>query len=350
MNRSSSLMQAAVILNSLPKQQAAKVLSRLELGDIKTALDAVKRLDNVSALQLSQALDRLTAETQRWRDESERPNSQEFEAQQTLEQALAIPRTPLEQAVSAESPFKFLIDVIPVIRGHLLQDEHPKNIAIVLSMLPPDVASETMKGLDPALRLSVLKRICEIDELHPEEVAQLSFALKLRLKQVLNSRQTKTLGVDLAAKLLSCSDDQTQESLITHMGQTDPELAAKLQRSVFKIERLETMSSNELRTILKSVDTSSWAPALKNASSKLKSRIFDCMAAHPAELLAHEIEQMGHVEGGVEDVARQNIIQVVLRLAREGKIELRKNGPRTSSSVFPAVAYDAGSNATSSIS
>ena len=342
-------MQAAVVLNSLPKQQAAQVLSRLEPCDIKSVLDAVQRLDDVSADQISSSLDRLATETQRWRNKTVSSDKID-KVQQAVEDALSMPQTELERVTEATKPFAFLVDVIPMIRLHLLQDEHPKNVAIVLSMLPPDVASTTMQGLDPALRVSVLKRVCEIEELHSEDVAQLSFALKLRLKKLLNAQQQKTVGVDLAAKMLSCTDASTQETLLAHMGQTDPDLAVKLQRSVFKIDRIETLSDDEVRTILKHVDTSSWAPALKNAASSLKSRVFACMGARPADLLAHEIEEMGHVDGSVEELARQNIIQVVLRLAREGRIELRKNGPRQQNAhPFPAVAYESGVVTTSTI-
>ena len=341
-------MQAAVVLNSLPKKQAAVVLSRLEPGDIKTVLDAITRLDDVSASKISEALDRLATETERWRSSNLEVEVKLEQVRQSVDEALATPKTKLEQAVDSDKPFGFLIDVIPMIRLHLLEDEHPKNVAIVLSMLPPDVASQTMQGLDPALRVSVLKRICEIEELNVEDVAQLSFALKLRLKKLLNSRQRKTIGVNLAANMLSCSDEDTQESLIAFMGQTDPDLAVKLQRSVFKIDRLETMSADQIRMVLKHVDTSVWAPALKNAPSSLKTKIYASMAAKPAELLAHEIDQIGHVDGAIEDLARQNIIQVVLRLAREGRIELRRRD-RTSSTL-PPLSYDGPSSATSPIS
>lgn len=345
-------MQAAVVLNSLPKQQAALVLSRLEPSDIKTVLDAIKRLDDVSALQISSALDRLVAETKRWRsgENHELPEKLE-EVRQSVDDALATPRTNLERSTESDKPFGFLIDVIPMVRLHLLEDEHPKNIAIVLSMLPPDIASTTMKGLDQALRVSVLKRVCEIEELEVEEVAELSFALRLRLKKLLNSRQRKTIGVDLAANLLSCSDEGTQNALLTFMGQTDPDLAVKLQRSVFKIERLESLAVHELRLIMRNVDTSVWAPALKNAPASLKSRIYDCMAARPAELLAHEIDQIGYVEGPIEDLARQNVVQAVLRLAREGRIDLQKIEDNPSSSpMLPPLAYNASGPATSPIS
>lgn len=347
MNRTSSLMQAAVVLNSLPKQQAAEVLSRLEPGDIKTVLDAITRLDDVSASLISTALDRLATEAYRWQSGDEEYDKKTEQVRRTVDEALAAPRTNLEKSVESDKPFGFLIDVIPMVRLHLLEDEHPKNIAIVLSMLPPDVASQTMKGLDPALRVSVMKRVCEIEELHVEEVAQLSFALKMRLKKLLNSRQRKTIGVSLAANMLSCSDEETRESLITFMGQTDPDLALKLQRSVFKIERLEKMPIDQIRVILRHVDTSVWAPALKNASSELKSKILKSMAARPAELLAQEIDQIGHVDGAIEDLARQNLIQTILRLAREGRIELRS--PDRSMPPAPPLSYDGPSAATSPI-
>lgn len=179
MSRSSSLMQAAVVLNSLPKTQAAKVISRLEPSDIKIVLDAITRLDDVSADEISKAMTRLTSDATRWRagDDSNQEGAVS-EAQRHLDEALAAPKTKLGKRTKADSPFAFLLETIPMIRSHLLSDEHPKNIAIVLSTLPPDVASATMKGLDNSLRFSVLKRLCEIEELEEAEVAELSSTLR----------------------------------------------------------------------------------------------------------------------------------------------------------------------------
>lgn len=343
-------MQAAVVINSLPKQLAAKVLSRLEPCDIKTVLDAITRLDDVSAAEISKAMARLAADTVRWRSNDD-PNHESAldEAQKHLDAALATPRSQVERALESSSPFAFLLETIPMIRTHLLSDEHPKSIAIVLSTLPPDVASETMKGMDPSLRFSVLKRMCEIEEIDEGEVAELSFALKLRFRKLLNSRQAKSAGLGKAADLLSCSDPEIRESLLAYVGQSDPDLAHKLQRSVFGIERLESLSSGEIRTILRHVDTSCWAPALKNAQSSLVTKILGNMAPGPAELLNHEIAEIGHIGENIEDIARQNIIQVVLGLAREGKVELRKNGPRKPNPMFPQVDQAGPSDATSFI-
>lgn len=341
MNRSNNLMQAAVVLNSLPKQQAANLLSRLEPGDIKTVLDAIKLLDGVSASQISEALNRFAAETERWRVGNGYASDAAVEnAQRTLDVALATPPSQLETDAESTSPFEFLVDVLPMLRMHVLQDEHPKNIAIVLSMLSPSVASEVMQSLDDILRVSVLKRLCELDEVHEEEVAELSFAIKLRLKKLLNSQQSNSAGVNIAADMLSCTDNGMRETLLAVMGQTDPDLADKLNRSVFKIDRLETLDDAEVKTVLKHVDTASWAPALKNAPATLQTKVFANMARTAAEMLNDEMSEIGRVDKHVEHHAQQDIVQTVLKLAREGKLELR-NGPRQSpiTTVFPQLNH-----------
>ena len=61
------------------------------------------------------------------------------------------------------------------------------------------------------------------------------------------------------------------------------------------------------------------------------------MAPRPGEFLAFEISEIGHVSASVEDLARQNIIQVVLQLARDGKVELRSRKRESNHVTFPSV-------------
>lgn len=336
MNRSSSLMQAAVVLNSLPKKQAAQLLARLEPGDMKSVMEAITRLDDVSAEQISACLKKLADDAERWKGTQESDSSPEVAAaKKQLDNALSIvPKKP-DWKTNQEQPFDFLLETIPVIRNHVLEDEHPRNVAIILSCFPPEVASQCMNGLEPNLRISVIKRLCELEEIEEEEISELGYALRMRLNKLLNSRAAKTIGMQTAAELLSCSNPSLQESLLTHVGQTDPDLAHKLQRSVIRIERLLTLESEEIKLVLKNVDTACWAPAIKNASPELIDLIMVNLADHPRQLLAQEINEIGAVTSEAEGEARKSIVQVVLKLAREGKIELQRTGPRQKAAALP---------------
>jgi flagellar motor switch protein FliG len=345
MNDTSSLKQAAVILKSLPRAQAAVILSRLEAADIQTVLDTINTLDRVTADEISSSLDRLNRESRRWKTGAERDVNALLVDSDEIEGGIQDRRSSL--TVDPAHPFAFLVDTLPMVRDHLLQDEHPKNVAIVLSMLPPDVASLCMNSFEPNTRVSVLRRMCELDEVNQEEVMQLSYALKLRHKKITNNRAHQNKGVDSAAELLSCSDQETQDRLLAHINQSDPDLADKLQRSVFKIEDVEFLSDEEVKVLLRNVDTSCWAPALKAAPLSLQSKILGNLAEKPAAILNREIDDSGSVDEHTQSLARRQIINGVLTLNKQGKINLGKGSAK--GSVFPKVEYGQSASTMSTI-
>ncbi|MEM7784379.1 MAG: FliG C-terminal domain-containing protein [Planctomycetota bacterium] len=316
MNRASSLTQAAIVLSSLPKKHAAMILSRLNPTDIKTLLQAIMRLDKDAARGINSALKRFRKDTARWSVAT--ASLEEVQAQ--VEAALDTPPSEFEIKSESEQPFDFLIETHAAIRTHLLSEEHPRNIAVVLSMLPPQMASETLGDLEEVLKVSVLRRLCEIEEIREEEVTDLSFALKLRLKKILASWYSKSKGINLAAELLTCADESTQEKILEIMNQSDPDLAKRLRRSVISIEDLTKYSGSDIRILLKHVDTAVWAPALKNCDSELQQFIMAHMGQQPTEILQFEIENLGYVSDKAQDQARQCILKELLRLSRDGKL------------------------------
>jgi flagellar motor switch protein FliG len=324
MNASSSLSQAAIILKSLPKRQAASILSRLEAADIQTVLDAIKNLDQVTADQIMESLERLHQESRRWKTEP----AEKLVVDQLLDAANLganfVGEAPPAGINDTDHPFGFLVDAIPPVRDHLLEDEHPQNIAIVLSTFPPEMASTTMKSLDPVTRVSVLKRLCELDELDQAAVAQLSYALKLRYRKLMNKQQYKKPGMQSAVAMLSCSDPQTQETMFALLNQSDPDLAENLLRRVIKLEDLAALKATEIKAVLRNVDTSCWAPALKKAPLAIQKKFLDNMGQRPAELLSQEMANIGDVDESMSHLARKQIINVALKLQREGKIKLLK--------------------------
>ena len=328
MTQSNSLMQAAIVLNSLPAQQAAQLLSRLDSVDLKRVLTAAKQLDHISAEQITDCLNQLKSDTQRFDSAALGPDTEDIEyAKLQIEKALAVEPPNLALSKKSRKPFDFLAQAIPTIRNLVLSDEHPRNIAIVLSMFEPGLASQTMKQLDPNLRISVLKRMCELDEIRDDDIIELVYALRMRYNKLVNSRQGRSAGVESAANLLSCSDAATREALLAYVSQSDPDLANTLQRSVFGIERLCQFTDSDLKTVLKNVDTSCWAPALKNASAEVIDKILNNMALAPRELLSHEIAQIGDVGSAQQDAARRNIVNAVLELSRKGKVNVQSRVP-----------------------
>ena len=79
--------------------------------------------------------------------------------------------------------------------------------------------------------------------------------------------------------------------------------------------------------MLRNVDTSCWAPALKKAPLAIQKKFLDNMGQRPSELLSQEMANIGDVDDSVAHLAQKQIINVALKLHREGKIKLLKWRP-----------------------
>ena len=303
MNQLNSLQLAAVVLKSLPAEQAVKMAGHLDTPELSTLLEAARTVPEVSISDLEKTFDAL--------DEATR-ELQTVNAEPTVASYFGQVEVPL---------FDFLEDTKLTYCQQLLEDEHPRNIAIVLAHLSPDKASDILQSLDPALRLSVVKRLCESNIEADEEAADLRFTLKLRLQRLVSLNSTQNNGLDIAAKLLSCISPDAQESLLTHINQDDPDLARNLEASVFQFDDLQQLSDEEIVVLLKNVDTSLWAPALRIADFATQSKVLKNFGERPAKFVNREIAEIDQVDHEVSLKAQKRIINSLLKLRRLGKID-----------------------------
>lgn len=323
MSLSSSLTRAAVVVNRLSTDYAARVLSRLEPEDIKSVLAAISQLKKSTPLEVRDSIERFATETGIEINRRIHVSGSGLTNSDSRESDVLSYRS-VSTTCESELPFSFLNTVDHETKLQLLEDEHPRNIALVLSCVEPDAASNLISTLDPVLRVSVLKRICELEELDPEEIAYLGFELKSRLDKLTGLEQESALGIDVASRVLSGVDETIQYSLLAEIDQADPDMARFLKSSVVVFEDLERLDSDGLKLVLSKLDTSVLAPALKHASSSLQIRVFDVLAEKPTKLLALEMDEMAPVDQSSQQSARKAVIKAMLDLSLAGRIEFPK--------------------------
>lgn len=323
MSLSSSLTRAAVVVNSLPTDYASRVLSRLEPDDIKSVLAAISKLKHSNPLEVRDSIERFASETGMEINRRMHLSGDESTDADSLDSGELSYRA-VNTTCESELPFSFLKTVDHETQLHLLQDEHPKNIALVLSCVDPETASDLISSLDPILRVTVLKRICELEELDPEEIAFLGFELKSRLEKLNGLERESTLGIDVASRVLSGVDETVQYSLLAEIDQADPDMARFLKKTVLVFEDLERLAVDDLKLVLQQLDTSVWAPALKNANASLQIRVFEALAKKPAELLASEMDQLATVDQNSQQSARKTVVKAMLDLSLSGRIAFPK--------------------------
>ena len=249
MSLSSSLTRAAVVVNRLSTDYAARVLSRLEPEDIKSVLAAISQLKKSTPLEVRDSIERFATETGIEINRRIHVSGSGLTNLDSRESDVLSYRS-VSTTCESDLPFSFLNTVDHETKLQLLEDEHPRNIALVLSCVEPDAASNLISTLDPVLRVSVLKRICELEELDPEEIAYLGFELKSRLDKLTGLEQESALGIDVASRVLSGVDETVQYSLLAEIDQADPDMARFLKSSVVVFEDLERLDSEGLKLVL----------------------------------------------------------------------------------------------------
>ena len=217
-------------------------------------------------------------------------------------------------------PFGFLQKVDSQNLLTFIIDEHPQTIALILSHLPPPQAAEIMSGLPADRQLSVIRRVATMGQTSPEIIKDVERGLEHRMSSVMSQQFENAGGVASVAEMLNVIDRATERSLLENLAQEDPDLVEEIRRLMFVFEDIPKLSNRDIQTLLKNVESSQWAMALKGASGELKDKILNNMSKRAADLLREEMEYLGPVRLSNVEQMQQQIVDVVRRLEDGGEI------------------------------
>ena len=209
-------------------------------------------------------------------------------AKQLVERALGKDATAtldnVRQSIEA-LPFGFLQKVDSQNLLTFIIDEHPQTIALILSHLPPQQPAEIISGLPADRQLSVIRRMATMGQTSPEIIKEVERGLEHRMSSVMSQQFENAGGVSSVAEMLNVIDRATERSLLENLSQEDPDLVEEIRRLMFVFEDITKLGNREIQTLLKNVDSSQWAMALKGASAELKDKVLNNMskrASRPA--------------------------------------------------------------------
>jgi flagellar motor switch protein FliG len=207
----------------------------------------------------------------------------------------------------------------------LIRHEQVQTVALVLSYLSTEKASQVLQQLRTELRDQVVERLAT---LAPTPIEVVETVVEV-LNQKMGTKQTRALnqtgGVKQAAALLNALDKNFSKSLLITLEERNPELGQAIRHKMFTFEDLVNLEPSALQKILREVDLRDLAVALKTASDRLKGALLSCISKRAAETVREEISFMGPLKLREIDAAQLRIIEVVRRLENEGEIDLTEN-------------------------
>ena len=318
----SDLHKAAVLLTSLPEEEAASLMGRLDSKMVEQVSIEIARLKSVSAEEEQQAILQF-AESSPTGSGSQSGGLDRAKSlvQKALGKNASKTLDNIRQSIEAV-PFSFLRQVDSQNILTYIVDEHPQTIALILSHLPSQDSAEILAGLPPDRQLSVVQRVASMGQTNPEIIEVVQQGLEKRMSNLMSQNFENAGGVGAVAEILNVSDRATERTLLENLAQEDPELVEEIRRLMFVFEDITKFDDKDIQTVLKNVENSQWGMALKGASTELKEKIFGNMSQRAGDMLREDMDYLGAVKISMVEAKQQEIVDIIRNLEDAGELDL----------------------------
>ncbi len=317
----SDIHSAAVLLMTLPEESAGDLMAKLDPKQVEQVSIEIARTRTVAADEQERVIKEFSEANPSMGGRGGGLELAKALIQKALGSNAAATLSNIRQSIEAV-PFGFLRNVDSQNLLTYIIDEHPQTIALIMSHLPASFSAEILAGLPEARRISVVKRIATMGRTNPDIMREVEKGLERRMSSVMSQSFEHAGGVEAVAEMLNVSDRATERSLLEGLGAEDAELVEEIRRLMFVFEDVSRFADKDIQTVLKNVETSQWAMALKGASEALKEKILKNMSERAAETLREEMEYLGPAKRSVVEAKQQEIVDVIRKLEDSGEIDL----------------------------
>lgn len=223
-------------------------------------------------------------------------------------------------------PFEFVrkADASQIL--NFIQDEHPQTIALILSYLAPSQSSMILSALPPDRQADVAKRIATMDRTSPDVIKEVERVLETQLSSLVNQDYTTIGGVDAVVEILNTVDRGTEKHIMETLEIEDPELADEIRRKMFVFEDILLLDDRAIQRVLRDVENSDLAIALKGSNEQVQNAIFNNLSKRLAAMIQEDMEFMGPVRMKDVEEAQQKIVNIIRKLEDSAEIIISRGG------------------------
>ena len=131
---------------------------------------------------------------------------------------------------------------------------------------------------------------------------------------------------DEIADLLDDLDEEEREKILINLEREDAELADKVKSSMFVFEDVISLDDVSIQRILREVEASDLALALKGCSDEVANCIYRNQSKRAAASLKEDMEFLGPVRITDVEKAQQKIVSIIRRLDDANEIIISRGG------------------------
>jgi flagellar motor switch protein FliG len=221
-----------------------------------------------------------------------------------------------------ETPFSWLNFFEPDAIARQLIDELPQTAAVVLGHLPTRFGAKVLAELPSELRPDVAMRVATMQPAPREIVERIEDSMRARLGDSSGSvgGPSKGSGLRELANMLNNSEEPTSRAILDAIEVTDAQLAKDIRAHMFVFADLVTLTPRDLQEVLRQIETTQLALAMKGLEGELYETIMGNLSERARQALNEERELLGPVKATEVEAARAEIAAHVRQLVEEGTV------------------------------
>ncbi|MBS0236568.1 MAG: flagellar motor switch protein FliG [Proteobacteria bacterium] len=218
-----------------------------------------------------------------------------------------------------------LSNVSDDVLANYIKSEYPQTAALILSKLNPQQAAGVLTQLNQEFAFEVMKRMIVMDNVKKEVLDRVEKTLRTEFIGSLGKSQ-KIDQNQVLAEIFNNFDRTHEAAFMTMLEKHDSSMAERIKSLMFTFDDLKRVNTIGIQAVLKAVDKSKLAIALKGASEEIRKLFMDNMSQRAAKILAEDMESMGPVKLRDVDSAQSEIINLTKSLIASGEAELSDSG------------------------
>ena len=324
-NRLQGIDKAAIFMLSLGREYGQPIWEKLDDAEVAELSQAMARLGNirpelieyifgsfVSQMSISGSIHGNYETTERL--------LAEYLPDERLRQIMEEIRGP-----AGRNMWEKLSNVsVPVLTNYL-KNEYPQTVAVILSRIATDHAAGVLAALPDDMAMEVVQRMLAMEPVQREILGKIEDTLRSEfISNLQGSRQRNSH--ELMAEIFNNFDRQTESRFLGKLDETDREASEQIKALMFTFDDLAKLDNVSVQALLREVEKSTLALALKGTSENIREFFLSNMSERAGTMLRDELEVMGPVRLKEVDEAQNAMINIAKSLAERGEIIISKGG------------------------
>ncbi len=311
--------RAAIFLLSLSEKQAASLFTMMDDDEIRELSQRMSTLGTVASdvverlfVEFAEEISSTTSLVGSY-DSVERllSNTIEHERVETIMEEIRGP--------AGRTMWDKLGNVNEMVLANYLKNEYPQTVAVVISKIKSDHAARVLGALPEEFSMEVVTRMLRMEPVQKEVLDDVEKTLRNEFMSNL-ARTNKRDSFERMADIFNNLDRATEARMLSALEKRNQDAAEHIRALMFTFEDLVKLDPSGVQTLLRNIDKSKLAVALKGASEPLRDLFFSNMSERASKILREDMQALGPVRLRDVDESQQMLVNTAKELADKGEI------------------------------